>query len=224
MPEEIVEGFSYRWAGEEDLPSRVVKHTFSDLMDRWVRRPDGPEAAKAWLFNLYFKRKAQSDQERANVRCDMLVIEGSEHLPYEQPMGETFQESFPNLKSFNYEQIQSAPFLLSVQRPMDVLKRVKKYVLSKPDVRNAAATAAAAGSGQAATKAAPMMQLSHAELYHLRQAFADLDYTQMSPVETSPVYSADGQETLVNGIDDNVDFGKIANLPVHRQVQNLRIA
>lgn len=221
MPGEIVEGFSYRWAGEEELPSRVVKHTFSDLMDRWVRRPDGPEAAKAWLFNLYFKRKAQSKVERLKVKPDMLVIEGSDHLPYEQPMGKTFHESFPNVKSFQYQQIKNAPFLLSVQRPAAVASKVKRFVLSRPDVR--------APSSKQSAKSLPLMRLSHAELYHLRQAFADLDYTYHSPSASSPVMSSDGQETLVDEADDNdddgsVDWSKIASLPVHRQVQNLRLA
>lgn len=216
MPGEVVEGFSYRWAGEEELPSRVVKHTFSDLMDRWVRRPDGPEAAKAWLFNLYFKRKAQSINERNKVNCEMFVIEGSDHLPYEKPMGKTFQDSFPNVKSFQYEQIKNAPFLLSVQRPEAVSKLVKKFVMSRPDIKNTPA--------RSNTKAPPLMRLSHAELYHLRQAFADLDYSLTSPSKTSPVMSSDGQETLVDdGTGEEANLPKIAGLPVHRQVQNLRL-
>ncbi|CAO1618139.1 unnamed protein product [Sympodiomycopsis kandeliae] len=218
MPGEVVEGFSYRWAGEEELPSRVVKHTFADLLDRWVRRPDGPEAAKAWLFNLYFKRKAQSLNDRNKVQCDMMVLEGSDHLPYEKPMGQTFHASFPKVKSFKYEQIQNSPFLLSVQRPTEVSRRVKKFILSRPEIK------AIGNKANTSSKAPPLMRLSHAELYHLRQAFADLDYTYSTPTSSSPVMSNDGQETLVDEDGEEVSMSKIASLPVHRQVQNLRLA
>lgn len=163
MPGEIVEGFNYRWAGEELLPKHVLSHTFADLFDRMVRRVDGREAAKAWLFNLYFQRKPQSNEERQKVVTDMLVLEGSEHLPYEKPIGQTYKQSFPNVRSFQFEQIQGAPFvstcrrmtdaespysctdafliltpapwqLLSVQRPILVRNTVKDYLLTRPDV------------------------------------------------------------------------------------------
>lgn len=112
LPGELVEGFSYRWAGDdEDLPRHVARNTFHGLLDRFICRADGREIANTFLFNLYFDREAQPDAERLKVTADMLVIEGSEHLPYEEPIGSSFHARFPNVRSFNYEQIQRAPYV-----------------------------------------------------------------------------------------------------------------
>lgn len=100
---------------DEQLPSHVARGTFGDLFERFIRRPDGKEAAKAWLFNLYFNRGAQADDERAKVTADLLVVEGSNCLPYEEPIGRSFEGRFPNARSFRYEQINDAPFVSQKQ-------------------------------------------------------------------------------------------------------------
>lgn len=116
MPGELVEGFGYRWAGEdESLPRHVERSTFADLYDRFIRRGDGKETARAFLFDLYFQRKAQPDAERLKVTADMLVVEGSEHLPYEEAIGAGLKKRFPNVRSFRYEQIRKAPFVSTAE-------------------------------------------------------------------------------------------------------------
>lgn len=168
MPGELVEGFGYRWAGEEEsLPKHVERSTFADLYDRFIRRGDGKEAARAFLFDLYFERKAQSDEERARVTADLLVVEGSEHLPYEEPIGGTLRKRFPNARSFRYEQIQKAPFLLSVMRPLEVRDLVKGFILPRIGATNN-------GAGTNTATQAKTITLSHAEMHQLRLAFTSV--------------------------------------------------
>ncbi|CAO1613423.1 unnamed protein product [Parajaminaea phylloscopi] len=178
LPEELVGGFSYRWGGEdENLPMHVARNTFDGLLDRFVRRTDGREIAKTFLFNLYFDRKAQSDAERQKVTADMLVIEGSEHLPYEDPIGATFHGRFPNVRSFRFEQIQKSPFLLSVMRPEQVRDLVKEFIFARtPDLNKLSPSS---GDGE------PTLLLTHAELHQLREAFINVR-TSASPSGNRP--------------------------------------
>ena len=128
MPGEVVQGFSYRWAGEEMIPKHIGSYLSKTWLERLVLRQDGMAAAKDWWFDLYWLRETMPSEARQAVTCDMLVIEGAHHLPYERQVGQDYRKLFPNTSRFTYQVIDDAPFLVSVTRPQALTQSLVNFL------------------------------------------------------------------------------------------------
>ncbi|PWN48708.1 alpha/beta-hydrolase [Violaceomyces palustris] len=131
LPGEVVQGLSYRWAGEEAIPQHISSYLKKTWLQRLVLRLDGKAAARDWWFGLYWLRKQMTERERLGVRCEILVIEGTNDLPNERQVGQEIGELCPNAKSFQHVAIEDSPFLLSVKRPEKVTELVCNFLFSE---------------------------------------------------------------------------------------------
>lgn len=110
MPKEIIEGVEFRWCGGSNTcPKRIIR----DLKKGWLAitlAEDGPEKAYACLFSPYWTREIFSEQEAERVKAQVVVVEGTQGLPYEKQVGLELKEKLKNC-SFSYEEIEDSPWV-----------------------------------------------------------------------------------------------------------------
>ncbi|EST06935.1 hypothetical protein PSEUBRA_003564 [Kalmanozyma brasiliensis GHG001] len=117
LPGEVVQGFTYRWAGSlESIPQHISSYLSRTWLDRLVLHPQGLEAARDWWFDLYWLRSAIPAKVLEKVRCRVLVVEGDTDLPYERKVGEEVAGLFVGAKERKVVTVEKAPILLSVMR------------------------------------------------------------------------------------------------------------
>ncbi|CBQ71632.1 hypothetical protein sr16889 [Sporisorium reilianum SRZ2] len=114
LPGEVVQGFTFRWAGTEPIPAHIASYLSRTWLERLVRD---------WWFDLYWLRAPMSPAARERITCDVLVVEGDRDLPYDRNVAQDVADLFPCARSTRVVTVDRAPFLLSVKRP-DELTRV----------------------------------------------------------------------------------------------------
>ncbi|KAN0064210.1 hypothetical protein ACQY0O_003377 [Thecaphora frezii] len=149
MPGEVVQGCSYRWAGEESIPRHISSYLNQTWLERLILHKDGISAARDWWFDLFWLRREMSEEARKAITCEMLVVEGDLSPLYDRTVGGDYQALFPNCKSFKHEVIGGAPFLLSVTRP-DALRQSILSFLSRFAEPHTASEVTASGGARAA--------------------------------------------------------------------------
>ncbi|SPO32011.1 uncharacterized protein UTRI_06736_B [Ustilago trichophora] len=120
LPGEVVQGFTFRWAGDESMPHHISSYLSKTWLERLVLHEKGLEAARDWWFDLYWLRRPMSDASLALIRCDILVVEGDSDLPYDRNVGGEIAALFPHARRVQVEKVAKAPFLLSVKRPEEL--------------------------------------------------------------------------------------------------------
>ncbi|MCO5563732.1 hypothetical protein L7F22_017379 [Adiantum nelumboides] len=127
MPKEIIEGVEFRWCGgSNSCPKRIIR----DLKKGWLAitlAEDGPEKAYACLFSPYWTREIFSEQEAERVKAQVVVVEGTQGLPYEKQVGLELKEKLKNC-SFSYEEIEDSPWLTPICRPRELTQIIESTV------------------------------------------------------------------------------------------------
>ncbi|EPQ27736.1 uncharacterized protein PFL1_04873 [Pseudozyma flocculosa PF-1] len=153
MPGEVVQGCTYRWAGDESIPHHISSYLNKTWVERLILHKDGNKAARDWWFDLYWLRSRMPDEARNAIRCHLFVVEGDSSPLYDRTVGGDYKALFPNCKSFEHATIEDAPFLLSVTRPdaltgaaLRFLNRFGDAAATAPVTATATATAPSSAS------------------------------------------------------------------------------
>ncbi|SPO31899.1 uncharacterized protein UTRI_06736 [Ustilago trichophora] len=128
LPGEVVQGFTFRWAGSESIPHHISSYLSRTWLERLVLHEKGLEAARDWWFDLYWLRRRMPDASVASIRCDILVVEGDSDLPYDRNVGQEIAALFRNARRVKVEQVANAPFLLSVKRPEELSRVICEFL------------------------------------------------------------------------------------------------
>lgn len=180
LPGEVVQGFTFRWAGSETIPAHIASYLSRTWLERLVLHHQGLEAARDWWFDLYWLRKPMPEAARCAVRCDLLVVEGDRDLPYDRNVADDIAALFPNARSVHVHKVPRAPFLLSVKRPSQLTDAICSFLGVHPDK--------AAYSEDASMDA--LMALEEDERFELVKVYAP----QLVPDSDSHADSDDDQD------------------------------
>lgn len=131
LPGEVVQGFSFGWAGNETIPIHIEDYLSRNWLQGLVLDPKGLDAGRNWWFDLYWLRRSMEKEELERVRCDILVVEGDMHLPYDREVGEQVIGLFKNAESKVVTRVEGAPFLVSVKRPQQLTEAMLEFLQVK---------------------------------------------------------------------------------------------
>jgi len=115
MPKEVLEGVKFRWGGEkENSDEKVPKRVIRDLKKGWLALTlgdDGVEKSYAMVFSPYWTRETMEDERAEMVKARVVVVEGTEDLPYERQVGMEMKEQLKGCEEFKWIQIEDSPWV-----------------------------------------------------------------------------------------------------------------
>ncbi|TKY86931.1 hypothetical protein EX895_004219 [Sporisorium graminicola] len=172
LPGEVVQGFTFRWAGRETIPPHISSYLSRTWLERLILHHQGLQAARDWWFDLYWLRQPMPPSALAAITCALLVVEGDTDLPYDRNVGDEIAQLFPHARSRRVITVEGAPFLLSVTRPDELTRVMCEFLkVGEMPAREKQAVGDAAGLTRK-VKERMVLRLDPEEMFELVKVYA----------------------------------------------------